>query len=81
MRYGIYDLRRVSIDEEMVRCNNCGHYFYDDIIDERHNNSLQILYDIDDNEIVKGCPICKTDGYLIDIDLSVSNQEEINRVC
>jgi len=66
MRYGIYDLTKVPEGEEVVRCNYCWNYFYDEITDERNLNSLEFIKDGD--EFFKGCPVCKTDDYLIDVD-------------
>ncbi|MDR0681739.1 MAG: hypothetical protein LBG15_07830 [Dysgonamonadaceae bacterium] len=73
MKYGIYDIRKVAKDEAIVRCNNCLHYFYDDITDERDDNSLKLFedkeFEAEYKEFFKGCPICETDEYLTDIDL------------
>ena len=48
----------------MIRCNNC----YKEFIDEE---DLQILTDTSKKEVeyYKGCPICKTDSFLMDIEL------------
>jgi Pyruvate/2-oxoacid:ferredoxin oxidoreductase delta subunit len=81
MKYGIYDIRKVAKDEEIVRCNNCSHYFYDDSTDERNNNSLKLFEDkefgTEYKEFFKGCPVCTTDIYLTDIDLSLFLQQKI----
>jgi Pyruvate/2-oxoacid:ferredoxin oxidoreductase delta subunit len=82
MKYGIYILRKITENEEIVRCNNCYHYYYDEITDERNNNSLKIFFDNDNEEFFKGCPVCETDNYLMDIDLSEFseiNLEEIQK--
>lgn len=44
-----------------IRCNNCMKHFEDD-------SELELLKDNkSDPESYKGCPNCKTDGYLADI--------------
>lgn len=65
MSYGIRDIAKVSKDEEIVRCNNCDNYFYDEITDERNDNSLMLFFDAD--HFYKGCPECETDDYLMDV--------------
>lgn len=65
MRYGIYNIEKVSEKEEIVLCNNCENYYYDEINDERNNNSLAFF--LGEGEFFKGCPFCKTDSYLTDI--------------
>jgi Pyruvate/2-oxoacid:ferredoxin oxidoreductase delta subunit len=73
MKYGIYNIRKVAKDEEIVRCNNCFHYFYVDSTDERNNNELQLFednsFELKYKEFYKGCPVCETDDYLMNIDL------------
>lgn len=53
-----------EIDEiiESCRCNNCMTYF------ESDNDLIQLLDSDDDSdtEFYLGCPICKTDSYLMD---------------
>ena len=47
----------------MIRCNNCYKIFNND-------EDLEMLCDFKDTErpeFYKGCPDCKTDGYLMDI--------------
>ncbi len=73
MRYGIYNINKVNLFEDVVLCNNCQNYYYNDITDERNNNSLAFFFDI--NHFFKGCPVCLTDDYLCDIELSKNNQE------
>ena len=74
MRYGIYDLRKVAENEDVVRCNNCYHYYYDEILgDERNDNTLKMLFDEEFKEFYKGCPVCETDDYLMDIDVKQWN--------
>lgn len=68
MSFGIRDLRRVVAEYKIVRCNDCYLYFYVEIIDERDENSLAIIWDEQTNEFFKGCPKCHTDGCLTDID-------------
>jgi hypothetical protein len=49
-----------------VKCNNCDW--------EGYEEDLQIFTDLSDNNVshdihyFKGCPDCKTDGYLMDIE-------------
>ena len=49
-----------------VRCNNCGW--------EGYENDLKLFTDLSDNNVshdiqyFKGCPECKTDDYLMDIE-------------
>jgi len=51
----------------MCRCNNCMKVFSDD-------SQLEILESVyfpsmeNDPEFYKGCPDCKTDAYLMDLD-------------
>ena len=45
--------------DERCRCNNCMRVFRDD-------SELELFKDGD--EWFKGCPDCKTDGYLMDIE-------------
>jgi len=42
-----------------VKCNMCGEHF--------HEDELEMLQE-DDEEYFKGCPNCKTDGYLMDLE-------------
>jgi Pyruvate/2-oxoacid:ferredoxin oxidoreductase delta subunit len=65
MNYGIYDIKKVAKNEEIVKCNNCSNYFYEDITDERNNNSLELFSD--NGDFFKGCPKCKTDDFLINV--------------
>ncbi|GHT51709.1 hypothetical protein AGMMS49982_09890 [Bacteroidia bacterium] len=67
-QYGIRNINKFAVDEDVARCNNCWHYFYDEIIDERNDNTLIILRDGEDF-FYKGCPICKTDAYLTDVSM------------
>ena len=48
-----------SIKHE-IRCNNCGTYFENDY-------DLAQIVDIDDGELINGCPECQTDSYLMDL--------------
>jgi hypothetical protein len=47
------------VDTAKVRCNNCMEVFEDD-------DYLKILED--DGEFFKGCPVCLTDEYLMDLE-------------
>jgi Pyruvate/2-oxoacid:ferredoxin oxidoreductase delta subunit len=67
MRYGIYDIEKVEKNEAVVKCNNCYNFFYEEIADERNNNGLEIFCEND--EFFRGCPVCKTDEYLADVEL------------
>ncbi len=64
MRYGIYDLKNADWESYIVKCNNCGLYFYEMVDDERNDNALVILTDTETGEFYRGCPVCETDGYL-----------------
>ena len=68
MIYGIRNISKVAENYEIVRCNNCWNYYYEDVIDERNDNSLAFVWDEKLSEFFKGCPLCKTDDYLSDID-------------
>ena len=65
MSFGIHDINKIAENENIVRCNNCDTYFYEEIIDERSDNSLKLFFDKD--HFLKGCPECETDNFLIDI--------------
>lgn len=67
MMFGIKNINKVAEGYEIVRCNNCWTYYYEKITDERNNNSLAFIWDEKTKEFFKGCPQCKTDDYLIDI--------------
>ena len=80
MTYGIYNIKK-AFENEIVRCNNCYHYFYDEIFgDERNDNSLQMLFDEDFKEYFMGCPVCETDDYLTDIDLTQFSEKELDEM-
>lgn len=65
MSCGIRDIKRVAEGEKIVRINWCYNYFYDEITDERNDNSLKLFFDKDN--FFKGCPECETDDYLLDV--------------
>lgn len=65
MSFGIRDINKVSQNENIIRCNNCYNYYYEEITDERNDNSLKLFFDKD--YFFKSCPVCKTDDFLIDI--------------
>lgn len=67
MRYGIYDIEKVEKSEAVIKCNNCENFFYEEISDERNNNGLEII--CVNEEFNRGCPVCKTDKYLADVEL------------
>lgn len=67
MSYGIKDINKTTEGEDIVRCNWCLNYFYEEITDERNDNSLKLFLDKD--HFFKGCPECKTDYYLISVAL------------
>lgn len=50
-----------------IRCNNCWSHFVDDenlkILSEKLDSSC-----VDDFEFFKGCPLCETDEYLMDLE-------------
>lgn len=79
--YGIKNvLDAIGFGYDIVRCNNCWTYYYEDITDERHNNSLKLFREEEDNivEFFKGCPICKTDDYLGDYHIADDNELKKN---
>lgn len=43
-----------------IRCNNCGSFFKDE-------EELELLKDAESGEYYKGCPVCHTDSYLMDL--------------
>ena len=53
MIYGIRNINNAAKDYEIVRCNNCWTFFYDEIIDERDNNSLTFIWDKETKEFSK----------------------------
>lgn len=53
-------IKKIEENAESCRCNNCMTFFESD-------DDLVELID-DDNEIYKGCPICKTDSYLMNLE-------------
>jgi hypothetical protein len=53
--------------EAVCRCNNCWTYYYDDLRD--NDDETLILFPDGPDFSHKGCLVCKTDGYLIDIDI------------
>lgn len=65
MSYGIHELNKVDKAELVVCCNNCDNYFYEEITDERNENSLKLFKDND--HFFKGCPVCETDDFLGDV--------------
>lgn len=64
MSYGIKNIENIPINEGVVICNNCEKYFYEEITDERNENSLTIIWDIESKSFFKGCPECQTDDFL-----------------
>lgn len=44
-----------------IRCNNCMRIF-------NSEEELELLKDNEANEFYKGCPTCKTDSYLMDLE-------------
>lgn len=67
MIYGIRNINKVAEDCEVVRCNNCWTYYYEEIIDSRNDNTLILIWDENDECFFKACPQCKTDDYLTDV--------------
>lgn len=61
--FGIKNDKIVN-DEHFVFCTNCAKTYYENITDERNNNTLKLFFDKNKNEFYKGCPECKTDKYL-----------------
>ena len=66
MSFGIRDISKVAKDEAIVRCNWCDNFFYEEITDERNDNSISFIWDVK-GYFLKGCPECKTDDYLSDV--------------
>lgn len=67
MTYGIYDIEKVEKNEAVVKCYNCENSFYEEVSDERNHNGLGIIFE--NEEFFRGCPVCKTDKYLADVEL------------
>lgn len=61
--FGIYRPWEVTDITQLVFCANCWKYYYAFIEDEAASNSLQWFREKKSN-FFKGCPECKTDGYL-----------------
>jgi hypothetical protein len=70
MSCGIKDISKVTKDEAIVKCNWCDNFFYEEITDERNDNSLSFVWDFN-GYFFKGCPECKTDDYLKDVSLNL----------
>ncbi len=54
----VRDDRVFRIEQKTIRCNNCYRLFTND-------DELEIIPD--GKEFFKGCPVCKTDEYLMDL--------------
>lgn len=80
MTLGIRDLQKVAKGYEVVRCNNCDLYYYDEIHDHRDNNALEFIWDEDCEEFFKGCRKCQTDDYLTDIDSEYLTTLQITQI-
>jgi hypothetical protein len=76
--FGIDDISGIPL-EDLVKCNNCDKYYYEEPGDERDDNCLQVFEDkkgtaemkangIPDREFFRGCPKCETDGYLTNVE-------------
>lgn len=50
-----------------IRCTNCETEFWDD-------DALVLMEDPKVDELIHGCPFCKTDAYLMDLDISEKEQ-------
>ncbi len=69
MTFGISDIREADDSVDIVRCNMCNAYYFDAVFfDTRDERILQLVWDQDDGEYVKGCGNCQTDAYLIDVE-------------
>ena len=44
MNFGIHDINKIAENENIVRCNNCDNYFYEEIIGLREN--CYIMHDL-----------------------------------
>lgn len=73
MKFGIYNIKFVIKNQDIVKCNNCEKFFYEEINDERNSNSLEFI--VQKNAILKVCPVCKSDHFLINIKLSDLNKD------
>lgn len=70
MSYGIKNIKEVikeARDYEIVCCNDCWTYYYDELGDPRDDNCLALIWDEEEKMFFKGCPQCKTDACLADI--------------
>jgi hypothetical protein len=58
---------------ELCKCNNCGNILIDEnpqvdrIKYEINGNELNMVQYIDNGDLFWACPVCKTDGYLVDL--------------
>ena len=50
---------------ENVRCNNCMNVYEDQTGYEHEGNLIQV--ELNNNEVITACPVCKTDQYLMDM--------------
>lgn len=54
-----------------IRCNNCMKVFRDDselvMLYENIDNSVTDTPTGEDYDVIKACPTCRTDGYLMDL--------------
>ncbi len=64
--YGIRNPALAAWGEEVVHCNDCNIFLYENSGDERDNNCLQMIMD-DDAGYINACPCCGTDSALMNV--------------
>ena len=68
MSYGIRNIQNAAKGEDIVKCILCDYYYYEDITDERNDNSLKIFKD--ESGFFRGCPLCETDEGLGNVEFT-----------
>ena len=66
--FGILDVRNAFEGFTIVRCNMCYAYYYDESGNPLDVSLLQWVWEVEDEEYVKGCGNCQTDAYLMDME-------------
>jgi hypothetical protein len=67
----LYNMFPATLHENQIcRCNNCDNFYWEELGSIRDESHLILLTESDEDgeEQYKGCPVCKTDGYLSDIE-------------
>lgn len=74
--FGIRKCENIDNQEALVLCSACCHLYYEYITDERDDNALKLFFQ--DEEYFLGCPSCKTDCYLLNVDYNELDQFRID---